>query len=278
VKSSTAIIPALFVLATSPTWATDKSGSDMGEMDMGSMQGGSAPADARDPYVYSDGLASDAGHGSHMMGDTLFGSVLLEKFEYFHTDDDTEGVRLDGKAWYGSDYNKLWLKADGGRSEGRNSATRMEALWDHALTPYWSTQLGVRHDAWEGPGRDWAVLGIQGLAPYWFDVEAAFYAGEDGRTAIRGAVNYDLLLTQRLILQPNLEFNAYGKDDADRGIGSGLSDVELGLRLRYEIRREFAPYVGVSWHRKLGDTADYARAEGADKDEAQLLLGVRLWY
>lgn len=267
----------LLLLGLGHAQAGAHEGHDMSGMDMGSMQGGDPPPNARDPD-YSDGLVSDSKHDLHMADDAWFGGVILEKFEYFYNDDDVDGFRFDGDAWYGGDYNKLWLKAEGGRSGGDNSATRTEALWNHAITPYWNTQLGLRHDAWEGPGRNWAVFGIQGLAPYWFEVDAAFYAGENGRTAFRGEVDYDFLLTQRLILQPTAEVNIYGKDDEDRGIGSGLSELGLGLRLRYEIKRELAPYIGVAWHRKFGDTADFARAEGEETEEAQLLLGVRFWY
>ena len=271
------LVISSFLLVSMPVWA-ESSHDDhaMEDMDMSSMQGGEASADARDPDAYSDGLQSDSGH-LHMADDDNFGSILLEKFEYYDGEDGN-GLKFDGDAWYGGDYNRLWLKADGGRAQGDNAATRMEALWSHALTPYWNTQLGLRHDAWEGPARNWAVFGIQGLAPYWFDVEAAFYAGENGRTAFRAEVDYDFLLTQRLILQPTAEVNIYGKDDEERGIGSGLSELELGLRLRYEFKREFAPYIGVAWHRKFGDTADFARDAGEETEEAQLLLGVRFWY
>ena len=172
----------------------------------------------------------------------------------------------------------MWLKADGERSGGEQQGTRFEVLWDHAITTYWGTQLGIRHDAFQGPQRDWLAFGVQGLAPYWFEIEATAYVGENGRTAARLETNYDLLLTQRLILQPNFEVNFYGKDDRDREIGSGLSDMDLSLRLRYEIRREIAPYIGIAYRRKFGDTADFARDEGEDVGEARLMIGLRLWY
>ena len=247
------------------------------DMDMGSMQGGKAPPDARDPNAYADGLKPKTMHGMDMADDALFGRLLLDKFEYAHSKDGNAQV-LDAQAWYGGDYNKLWLKADGERARGRLKDLRTEALWDHAIAPFWGLQLGGRHDFGEGPDRDWAAFGVQGLAPYWFDVEATAYLGPSGRTAARVELQYDILFTQRLILQPDMEFTLYGKSDPERGIGSGFSTLDLGLRLRYEIRRQFAPYVGVVFTQKYGQTADLARAANQGASEVRFVLGVRAWF
>lgn len=256
--------------------ATAKGQSDsMSSMDTSTMQGGSAPPDARDADAYADGLVSGPMPGMDMADQEPFGMLLLDKFEYADKD---QSLRLDGEAFYGGDYNKLWFKADGGRANGRLAATRLELLWDRIFATYWSTQIGVRRDIGEGPGRNWAAFGVQGLAPYWFEVEATAYVGENGRSAARLEASYDLLFTQRLILQPNVEINLYGKNDTAREIGSGLSDIDFGLRLRYEIRRQFAPYIGVSWKRKFGTTADFARAAGKDTSDTQLVTGVRIWF
>ena len=118
----------------------------------------------------------------------------------------------------------------------------------------------------------------KGLAPYWLDAEATFYVGEEGRTAARLKADYDLLITQRLILQPYGEVNLYSKSDPGRQVGSGLSDLELSLRLRYEVRREFAPYIGVGWFRRFGTTAELARAAGEGSDEVQLVAGLHVWF
>lgn len=244
-------------------------------MDMGSMQGGAAPPDARDADAYADGLISGPMPGMDMADDGLYGKLLLDKFEYADSD---RALRLDGEAWYGGDNNKLWLKADGGRAHGRLSASRIELLWDRNVATYWSTQLGIRHDVGEGPTRDWAALGVHGLAPYWFEVQATAYVGQSGRPAARLEVDYELLFTQRLILQPNLEINLYGKDDPARGIGAGLSDIDFGMRLRYEIRRQFAPYLGIAWKRKFGKTADFARAADQEAQDTQLVVGLRMWF
>lgn len=250
-------------------------GGDMGSMT--SMQGGAAPPDARDPDAYADGLTHGPMPGMHMADDAKFGQLLIDRAEFAHGKD-ANGQALDAQAWFGGDIDKLWVKVDGERTAGRLGATRTEALWDHAISAYWGLQTGVRHDFGGGPGRTWAALGVQGLAPYWFDVQAAVYAGQSGRTAARAEAEYDLLFTQRLILQPNLKVSLYGKNDPERGIDSGLSNIEAGLRLRYEISRKFAPYLGVVWDRKFGRTAQYAREAGSEVRETKFVVGVRMWF
>jgi len=151
-------------------------------------------------------------------------------------------------------------------------------LWDRVVSRWWSVQTGVAHDFGDGPSRTWATVGVQGLAPYWFEIEALLYVGEEGRTAAKFSGEYEMFLTQRLVLQPKLELNLYGKDDAANGIGSGLSDAELGLRLRYEIKREFASYAGVLWTRSFSETARLVRDRGADSNELQWVAGLRMWF
>jgi copper resistance protein B len=249
-------------------------GMDMGQMNM---QGGPPPPDARDPD-YSDGVGPGPMTGMQgMHGESVLASVLIDRLEQFHSDD-ANGQAIDAQGWVGSDLSKLWFKLDGERSDGRLGATRSEVLWNRAIAPYWGLQTGVRHDFGEGPGRNWAAIGVQGLAPYWFDVQATAYVGESGRTAVRLEAEYEVLLTQRLILQPDVEMNFYGKDDPARDIGRGLSDLDIGLRLRYEITRKVAPYVGVVWSRKFGKTADFARAANGEVEDTQLVAGVRLWF
>ncbi|MBX5462216.1 MAG: copper resistance protein B [Steroidobacteraceae bacterium] len=188
----------------------------------------------------------------------------------------TDAYAWDAYAWYGTDYNKLWLKAEGERADGVTRESRNELLWDRIFSRWWSVQAGARLDLAQGPTRTWAAVGVQGLAPYFFGIEATAYVGDGGRTAARFAAEYDLLLTQRLILQPELQFNLYGKSDPANAIGSGFSNAELGLRLRYEIRREIAPYVGVLWSRRFGETADLARSAGEDASEVEWAAGLRL--
>lgn len=211
------------------------------------------------------------------MDDTAgFGMVLFDQLEWRDRDAGS-ALAWDGRAWYGNDYDKALLKSAGERIDGDYEGSA-ELLWDRVISRWWSLQAGVAHDFGEGPLRTWAAVGVQGLAPYWFEVEALLYVGEQGRTAANFSAEYEMFLTQRLVLQPKLEVNLHGKDDEANGMGSGLSNTELGLRLRYEIRREFAPYVGVVWARLFGDTADLARDHGADDNEVQFVAGVRMWF
>jgi len=247
-------------------------------MDHGNVQGGTAPPDARDPHAYSGGYARGTPELQLRMAD--------EQMNYAFLADRLEAVRTRGEwsaayeieARIGRDYDRAVLKAEGEVEDGRLHEARTELLWTHAVHPYWDVQLGVRHDSGEGPNRSWAAFGVQGLAPYWFEVDATAYVGESGRTSLRLSAEYELLLTQRLILQPRLEANAYGKPDPERGLGSGLSDLTAGVRLRYEIRREFAPYVGVERAWKLGNTADLAEAAGEDRRVTRWVAGLRFWF
>ena len=251
---------------------------EMGNTDMSSMQGGRAPADARDPdYAEGQAMSMMPGMVDSMNDEARFGKVLFDQLEYVHSPD-ASGIAVDAQAYYGGDVNKLWLKVDGERSGSRLRDTRTEALWAHATSAFWDTQLGLRHDVGDGPGRSWAAFGVQGVAPYWIDVEATVYVGQSGRTAARVEAEYDLMLTQQLIFTPDFELNAYGRSDPARRIGSGLSNIELGLRLRYEITRKFAPYIGIDWSRHVGNTADLVRAGGEPILDRQIVAGVRVWF
>lgn len=178
----------------------------------------------------------------------------------------------EAEGWWGSDTNRVWLRTEGERGAEGTQGARAEVLWGHAFSTFWDWQLGVRHDFGQGPDRQWVALGVQGLAPYWFETQATFYAGSQGRTALRLQSSYDLRFTQRLILAPELELNFYGKDDPRRGIRAGLSEAEAGLRLRYEFSRRFAPYIGVNHARRFGEPT------GLPRRETTWLAGVRLWF
>jgi copper resistance protein B len=212
-----------------------------------------------------------------MADNDAHGKLLLDRLEFIDARDGN-GVALDAQDWYGTDRNKLWLKAEGEQSAGRLQDMRSEALWDHPIATYWDTQLGVRHDFGVGPGRSWAAFGVQGLAPYWFDIEATAYVGQSGRTAFRFEAEYEERLTQRLVLQPRFEANLYGREDRARQIGAGLSDAELGIRLRYEFTRQFAPYVGAELTRDFGKTAEFARNAGESVFNPRLVAGVHVWF
>ncbi len=242
----------------------------------GRMQGGSAPADARSPD-YSDGHGFGEVPRPVFADEHNFASLLVDRLESVRTDDNVS-TTYDLQAWFGQDYDRAVLKAEGDIDGGKLADASTELLWAHAIATYWDTQLGVRYDSGEDPDRTWLAFGVQGLAPYWFELDATAYVGESGRTAFNLEAEYELLLTQKLILQPRFEADLYGKRDSARGLGSGLSELSTGLRLRYEIRREIAPYVGVEWARKFGDTSDFARAAGQDTSETRFVAGLRFWF
>ena len=206
-----------------------------------------------------------------------FGLVAFDRFEYVDGSD-AHALAWSGRASVGGDVDRFVLRSEGAHANGSFEHADAELLWSHALAPFWDSQVGVRRDFGEGPDRTWAAFGVQGLAPYWFEVGATAYLGEQGRTALRAEIEYELLLTQRLVLQPRLELNAYGKRDPLARSGAGFSDAEIGLRLRYEIRREFAPYIGVERHQRFGGSADYARADGHDVVDTQWVAGIRFWF
>jgi copper resistance protein B len=213
------------------------------------------------------------------MDDTgRLGRILVDQWEW-RDDADRRGSGVwDAEGWYGGDYNKLWVRTEGDWPSAAAAQGRAELLWDRIVTRWWSLQGGARYDFGGGAGKGWAALGVQGLAPYWINVEATVYAGDAGSLAARFKAETDLRFTQRLILQPELELNAYSRADRAREQGAGLSDVDAGLRLRYEIRRELAPYLGLAWLRRSGASAQLLRAAGALPDEFQWLIGVRFWY
>jgi copper resistance protein B len=191
----------------------------------------------------------------------------------------------DGYAWegvqlrYGGDIDRLWLKSRGeGAFGGDLEQAEVQALWSHAIDPWFDLQAGVRYDFAPDPERAYLVLGLQGLAPYWFEIDAAAFLSEKGDVTARIEAEYDLRITQRLILQPALELELALQDVPELAIGAGLSSAEAGLRLRYEIVPEFAPYVGVEYERALGDSADFARAAGEDVGGWALVIGTRLWF
>jgi copper resistance protein B len=204
-----------------------------------------------------------------------FGKVMVDRLEW--RDADTSIYEWEASAWYGGDFHKLWLETEGEHVGGSTEDGRVEVLWDRIASAWWSTRLGLRQD-FGGPAQSWLAFGVAGLAPGFIELDATAYVGDQGRAALRLSADYDLLLTQRLVLQPETEINFYSEEDPERLIGTGLSDLEIGLRLRYEFRREIAPYLGVSWSKRFGDSADLARAAGEDADEISMVAGIRLWF
>lgn len=212
-----------------------------------------------------------------MNDDPLLTMIVVDQLE-IRAADGSDPLVWDAEGWIGKDLHKFWIKTEGEYLDGRVEEMELQALYSRAVAPFWDVQLGWRRDIRPTPERDWLAFGLKGLAPYFFDIDVALFVGDSGRTAARLQAEYEAMLTQRLILVPEIELNLYGKDDPATGIGSGLANIEAGLRLRYEIRREFAPYIGLNWTRLYGRTADFARAEGAAVDDTQLVIGVRAWF
>lgn len=184
-----------------------------------------------------------------------------------------------GEAWYGGDLNRVVVKTEGeGSVSGDLHSAELQGLYSRAIGPYFDAQVGLRHDVEPGPSRTYAVVGVEGLAPYWFEVGAAAFLSEKGDLLGRLEGAHDLRLTQRLILESRVEVNLAAQGVAEHEMGSGLTDGEAGLRLRYQFRPEFAPYVGVVHLRKFGRTADLARAAGEDVEETAAVVGVRAWF
>lgn len=213
-----------------------------------------------------------------IMDNGLFAHALLDQFEGRIGGPDA-AFKWEGQAWVGTDYDKFWVKSEGlAQGNGRIEDGRHEFLFDRAISPYFDLQTGLRTDLDSGTTRNWAAFGFQGLLPYFFDLEATGYASDRGHLAARLAASYDLLITQRLILQPEAELNFYSKADPGRSVGTGLSDIDAGVRLRYEISRKLAPYLGVAYEGKFGQTADFARREGETAQGVRFVFGIRSWF
>lgn len=209
-----------------------------------------------------------------MLEDPFNRSFLFDELEMQESDQ----LSWDATFWAGRSFNKLAVRTEGETSGGSTERADLELLWSHSFAPWWDVVAGAREDFEPVETQSWAAFGVQGLAPQRFELEATAYVGDGGRSAARFEGAYELLITQRLILQPQLELNWYGQADAARGVGPGLSTGEAALRLRYELRREVAPYVGLVRERKYGATADAARANGDDPDDTRLVAGVRLRF
>lgn len=215
------------------------------------------------------------GHAAHDNAINYF--LLFDQAEWLSA---SRGLALnwDTKGWLGRDRDRIWFRSEGEREGGGLAHAEAQLFYGRAIGRWWDVLAGVRQDMRPGPGRTFAAIGLQGLAPYWFEVEATAYVGESGRTHFRLETEYELLITNRLILQPLVEIEFYGKDDRERRIGAGLSSLDTGLRLRYEFRRELAPYVGLTWNRRFFGTADLARDAGDAVSTARLAVGLRTWF
>jgi copper resistance protein B len=223
-------------------------------------------------------VAQDVDHGGHAVHDRAINfQVLFDQLEWQFVHGEP-GYRWDSRSWIGGDRNRLWIRTEGDAVDGTLDTAEAQVLFGRSFSRWWEIVGGVRFDARPAPSHTWFAIGVQGLAPQFLDVQATAFIGQSGHTAARIEIEHDLLLTQRLILQPLVELSLSGKDDPDRGISAGLSTGEVGFRIRYEIRRELAPYAGVVWHRKLFGTGDAAREDGEDAGGWHLVSGLRFWF
>ncbi len=241
-------------------------------------QGQPEPTTPVPPITEADRIAAFPDVEPHAMNDNaVYTYVLLDELEW-QGDQSAGGLNWDAKGWVGGDRNRLWFRTQGQADDGRLDDAEAQVLYGRAIARWWDVVVGVRQDVRPGPAQTWAAFGVQGLAPYWFEVEATGYVSDGGQTAVRLEAEYELLLTNRLVLRPLVEINLYGKSNLERGIGSGLSSTDVGVRMRYEFRREFAPYVGVTWNHAFGETRDLAGASGDTVAGLRFVAGVRLWY
>ncbi len=270
----------------------DHSTMDHSKMDHGAMQPATMDHSAMDHAAMGHGateprepipVPTDAdraaafppiAHGAMEHAPEINSLLLIDRLEHWDGKS-SNGQAWEATGWIGGNINRLWLRTDGERSRGRTESSSLEALYGRSVSPWWDVLVGVRQDFRPADSRTWAAIGIQGLAPYKFESSATLYMGSGGQVLAKAEVEYDVLLTNRLILQPLLEATVAAKDEPEYGIGRGLNKVEAGLRLRYEFSRRFAPYIGISHERSFGDTADYA---GDHARDTRWVAGVRLWF
>ena len=209
--------------------------------------------------------------------DPMLGKIIVDRLELRDTEEGSLSV-LEVDAWLGRDLNKLWVKASGERFDGKTTASEIDLLYSRAVSPFWDLQMGLRHQSEPSPSSDWAGIGFKGEAPFLIETDINLFVNDDSQAELRVELEYEYMLSRRWVLLPSLESSLFADDDPDRGIGSGLSSMELGLRLAYEVNRQLAPYLGVQYERQFGNTADYAEAAGEDSSETQWVAGLGFWF
>lgn len=205
-------------------------------------------------------------------------TVIIDRVEATFADGG-EGFAWDAQGWTGGDINRFWWKSEGeGAFGGEIEEAEVQALYSRAFRPFFDFQTGLRQTYRPEGDRTDLVVGVQGLAPYWFEVDAAAFLSNKGELTARAQAEYDQRITNRWIIQPRAEMLLSAEDIPELRIGSGLSSLQIGVRLRYEFRKEFAPYVGVEWTRSFGNTADFLRADGRSSEDTRLVIGIRAWF
>ncbi len=242
--------------------------------------------------------AAESGHAAHASGlgkplppgwepavhDRMIHTfTLIEKAE-FRTGDAPDAAVFDAQGWIGGDYQRFWWKAEAEQETkgAKSGELEVQALYSRLFSPFWDFQTGVRVDRqYSGNTRDttgYFVVGLEGLAPYWFELEPTLFVSEKGKASFSFTGSYEQLITQRLVIEPRIDLNAAFQDDTKRHLAAGFNDVEVGVRLRYDINRQFSPYVGVTWRRLLGGTAKLARGSGEDVSATSVVFGLRTWF
>jgi len=262
--------------------AMDHSTMDHSKMDHAAMGHAVAPSTPREPIPAVTDADRGAAfppidHGAMEHAPGIHSLLLVNRLEHWDGQHGS-GQAWEASGWVGGNINRLWLRSEGERSGGRTGSSDLEVLYGRSVSPWWDVLVGVKQDFRPADSRTWAALGIQGLAPYKFETSATAYVGDGGQLAATLEVEYELLLTNRLILQPLVEATLAAKDEPEHGMGSGLNKVEAGLRLRYEFSRRFAPYIGITHERLFGETADYHQAAGEHIRDTRWVAGVRLWF
>lgn len=267
----------------------DMSGSQTGDHDMSAMQPdgaavGSAPAPAPPTDHAADALF-DPAEMARSRGDlrrengAFSGSMILFDLAEFQARPGGDGYRWESDAWFGGDIDRLQIKTEGEGSFGKPIEDfEVQALYSRAISPFWNAHIGLRHDIAPNPSRTYAVVGVEGIAPYWLHLTGQLFLSDRGDVRARFEGSYDERITQKLIFQPRFELNLSAQDMPAIGVGSGLTSFELGARLRYEFRKEFAPYIGVEWSGRTGDTARYTRLAGDQPNTVQFVAGIRFWF
>lgn len=248
----------------------------MNDMLMDHVHQSSSPIDARSSD-YSQGRDFGPIHPPMMMGNDSLMSLAVKRLEWQHSNDNNQGA-YDIEGWWGDDWNRAVLKAEGEISNQSLSDARTELLWRRPLSTFWNTELGVRQDSGYTKNRTWAALGINGIAPYWLNLDATLYVRDQSQTELILIGEYDWRITQRLVLQPRVEMSLYSKKDPSNDIGEGLSQIQSSVRLRYEINRQFAPYLGFENNHAYGKTVDFLNNSNLKSNQSYAVAGVMFWY
>lgn len=284
-SDASAMAPAATAHRPMDHTAMDHGAMDHGAIDLGGhamppLSAGAGTAVPRTPIpalTDADRAAARPPAHAHAHGGGVFADLRVDRLEAWNRDRGG-GQAWAAQAWLGNDRHRLWLRSEGEREHGRTAHADVELLYGRPIARWWDLLAGVRHEAGAGPRRTQAAIGVAGVAPYKFEVDATAYLDASGRAAARVEVEYEVLLTDRLVLQPVIEAQWHGQRDARRGVGAGLGTVEAGLRLRYGITRRIAPYVGVAHARSFGDTADLRGEAGEPARDTRIVAGLRLWF